>query len=231
MIYQIYYHPNQRKYCFNQPPYKIISTKPEAEWSARSDDIRNVPMLREEWVRQQLCEYSVMIYHWQSRYVESEWVGFTSWRQLTKGYPYIIEPEGMRALSNGRILTWGIRNLDMTLDVQAEYNHPGIIAVMQTLLGDIHRQEIPREFFHMKTGVFCSYWAAPRRLFEQYMRWSYPIIVEAIARWGNDPPFNRHEGDAQVSGRNRSLAFLQERLFNVWLIRTRTLDLVGGFVS
>ena len=219
MIYQIYYHPQQRPFCFTSPPYFAITTRPELEYIQLSDDLRSLPTLSPLWVRQQLCEYSVMMFHWMSRCNQADWVGFTSWRQLMKGYPYVINKTDIELISRGSLLAWGHRRFNVPLDIQAEQNHPGLVAVLSQLLSDVHGESLPSEFSMSKEGLFCSYWAASKTLFDHYMNWSFPIMNEAIRRWQNDPPFNRHHGDEQLTGTNRSLAFLQERLFNVWVIK------------
>jgi hypothetical protein len=213
MIYQAFYHPEQEEFLFDNRYYTPVCLQPEQLSTPPSFDIRNTPPLGESGIRQQLCEFAAMLAVWRQRPHPDEWVGFTSWRQLQKGFAFVFGPEDLRRTLNGETIIWGLRTLNETLHQHAERCHPGMTGALSILLRDVHQERLPETYFTECQGPFCNYWAMTWQDFDRYMRWTWPLIETAMDRWGLDQPFNLYP---RAGTQDRSLAFLHERLFVVW---------------
>jgi hypothetical protein len=218
MIYQAYYLPDQEPYLIRDPFYFPVCLQPERLTSIPSFDIRKTEPLADSAIRQQLCEYSAMLAVWKQRPHANDWIGFTSWRQFQKGFDFRFDDAALDRVMRGETVCWGIRTLDETLHQHAERCHPGITGVLAVLLREVHGQRLSDRYFTNRTAPFSNYWAMSWIDFDRYMAWSWLVIKSAIDRWGIDPPFNLFP----IKGtQDRSIAFLQERLFIIWWLRVR----------
>lgn len=218
MIYQCYYLQEHEPFLLRDRFYTGLCLQPERLTSPHWFEIRETEPLESLAMRQQLCEYAAMLAIWKHRPHPDEWVGFTSWRQFQKGFDFRFEESALNRVMRGEIICWGVRTLDETVHQHAERCHPGITGVLSVLLRDVQYKRIPDRYFSSLTAPFSNYWAMPWTNFDEYMNWSWPLVYTAIDRWGFDQPFNLFPTKGT---QDRSLAFLQERLFIIWSLAQR----------
>ena len=158
----------------------------------------------------QLCmaEYVGMWYVWKFE-AGHEWVGFTSYNQLAKNKSRIIFRDknaipGLLNVAPFDMVSWYWQDWGNSWDLrsQAELCHPGINDSCKLVLG----HELPE----LRAGPYANYFAMRWDDFDQYMRWSWPIMESMIATCRSHPCFTLERGRAS------SFCGLMERLLIIW---------------
>ena len=101
----------------------------------------------------------------------------------------------------------------ITLARQAEHLHPGLLAFAAELV------EVPADFHRVSAGFFANYWVLPIALFEDFMAYSLPVALKALAI-DDHPYFRRQHATARVS-REKCVGYLMERMFIFWYLKRR----------
>lgn len=221
MIHQLFFQEDQRSRLFAGPLYRGLCINPALYPSIT----HNCPELKDPRNQPLLSEYCGMLYCWRNPDVDPDpWIGFTSYRQFDK-FPTVFEDRSTveEGLHTHDIIGWGFYEF---YDVetrrrvsQAEHSercHPGIMSSLWRLL--LSRNEtVPPAFLTDNLGLYCNYWIMAKAHFHDFMDWSYPMIQLGL-----------EEPDAYIRSHPRSLAYLVERLFICWYMRSgKRLQVVG----
>lgn len=224
MIHQCYFEPSQRPHLFTSPLYRGFGL-----YTAVNPDLaRNCPELADPKNQQALSEYAALLHLWRNPDLDDDpWIGFSSYRQLDK-FPTILEDrqalEG--CLARCDVVGWGFyaffdasSGRPISLAEQGERFHPGITSALWRLL--LWRDEaLPANYLLENSGLFCNYWVMSKSNFDEYMRWSWPLVQG----------FLEHP-DSFSQSHARALAYLVERLFICWYgLRQKRLVNVGQTV-
>jgi FkbM family methyltransferase len=224
VIHQCYFEASQRARLFASPLYRGFGLYP----AVNPDITRNCPELANPAHQPLLSEYAALLHLWRNPELDPDpWIGFTSYRQLDK-FPTIVEDRQAveRALTQADILGWGFyaftdaaTGRPLTLAEQGERSHPGITSALWQLFLRCH-EPMPVGYFTETSGLFCNYWVMGKLAFDEFMRWSWPLV-----RWALNHP------DPFRLSHPRSLSYLAERLFICWyLSRHKRLLNVGTLV-
>jgi FkbM family methyltransferase len=209
MIHQCYFEESQRARLFDAPLYRGFGLYS----SVNPDLVRNCPELEDPRHQPLLSEYGAMLHLWRNPERDLDpWIGFTSYRQLEKSPTILRDRQKLEHhLTQYDIVGWGMYNfVDMitgrplTLFEESEWEHPGIMSCLLHLLM-MHDQWLPPNYLTGTCGLYANYWAMSRADFEDFMRWSYPLVRYCLLY-----------PDAFVASHPRSLAFLAERLYICW---------------
>jgi hypothetical protein len=206
MIHQCYFRPDQVGALFQHEPYTGFGLEPEVN----PDITAACPELRSKAARTAVLEHAAFLWHWRNPRDTDPWIGFTSYRQLGKGYPFVFRDRAQveSALAPVDIACWGGLRFNVTLSQQAEMYHPGINEYLGRLFGAFH-EVVPRHYHVEKEGGFANYWVMRREDFERYMEWFTPKMVWCLA----------HANLPYAQAEPRWLSYVLERLFIIWYMQ------------
>lgn len=214
MIHQCYFRTSQRNVLFEHPPYKPFGLEPEVN----ADLFVDCPELRNPSMRLAILEYAAMLWHWRNPEADCDpWIGFTSYRQIEKGYRFEWESKEhvKEALIHHDLACWGHMRFTVTLSQQAELFHPGLNEFMGRILG-YYGVTVPRDFHTSHEGCFASYWVMTRTLFNEWMKWLWPFMLWCFT--------HTHLPYLMANAKWHVL----ERLFNVWYMTRQPKIIVVG---
>lgn len=230
MIYQCYFKPGQESRLFPQEPYAGFGLVPEV--NPRITE--NCPELADPAVRQHLSEYACFLWHWRNPGENpDDWFGTTSYRQLDKSPFIFYDPQLPADLTRGeQVVGWGFYQMvdrwqaPIPVALQAELCHPGINAFTEMVLRHFGHA-MPAAYYAESTGLFASYWVMNRRLFDDFMRFSWPLVEWALAYRGAHEFITNDAPEASVT-KARAIGYFAERLFVIWCqLRRRELIVLG----
>jgi hypothetical protein len=214
MIYQFFYKNDFDTKCFNHNYVKY-------DLSILTDSTY-LPSIQ--------SEYCGMIYAWYDTNNINDWIGFTSCRQINKGFYKTVDlnnAEISDVLQNYDIITWGwLCNNDKrfasskaitSLFDQAEFFHRGIMTLMNVALIHFNEKLLLDLFMNNSCGIFCNYWLMSKNNFNEFMSWSFPIVQWMV----NNPKLYDTNG-----GHYNIVGFIIERMFIYWyLSRNKTVHI------
>jgi hypothetical protein len=223
MIHQCYFAPEHLKNTFRDEPYRPFGLEPEVN----AEITNNCPELASEDTRMALAEYGAMLHHWRNPTLDSDpWIGFTSYRQLTKSpFKFSKRSEVELLLNRGDFVTWyawwvapakfgPLRGAA----AQAEANHPGIHQFMVDVL-NLRGLTIPAGYETAPLVSYANYWAMPRSRFDAFMEWSWPIIADALAM--DHPYLSTPSRPGSRDNKRRAIGYFMERIFILWALHAR----------
>ena len=219
MIHQCYFLQAQATQLFTHEPYVPFGLEPEVNPTI----LDACPELRSKEVRLAVLEHAAFLWHWRNHRDTDPWIGFTSYRQVEKQFPFIFESRAHveRELTRADIVSWGLVKFAVTLSQQAELFHPGINEYMGRLFGAFG-ETIPREYHLFHGGGFANYWVMSWENFDAYMHWFAPKLTWCLAN--GEQPYARDNP--------KWLSYVLERLFIVWYLTTRkNIVFVGGVAA
>lgn len=221
MIYQCFFRNEHRARLFDAEPYASLGLEPDV--NERLCEVS--PELSDAATRLQLVEYGGFLHLWR-RIQDNphDWIGFTSWRQLDKSpvvFQTIAEVEA--ALEGVDYIAWAPWDVGQLqhgwlrgLAAHSEISHPHMHSFIVELLRDAG-EVLPRAYSHDRIVPYANYWAMSNTLFDDYMRWSWPIVQRALTKQhiyvNYIPPWD-HKGDVR-----KSIGYVVERLFIVWAMK------------
>ena len=213
MIYQCYHRKEQKSKLFKnplfrKPLYKGFGLEPEVN----PEITKNCPELKTWENRVQLVEFAAMLYLWRNPPQDGHnWIGFTSYRQLDKSKVIFNDEKKIeRILVNYEIITWCYFEFGISLALQAEQHHPGIMDYISEILKDYDIS-----LFWKRTGDFyADYWIMRIDTFNRFMTWLYPFIKDGIKKMKTHPYLLR-QSSSQPEPRS-PLGYVLERLFIFW---------------
>jgi hypothetical protein len=216
MIHQCYFLPLQVPSLFQHDPYIPFGLEPRVN----GDITLACPELVHAEDRLAVLEHAALLWHWRNRKDVDPWIGFTSYRQLDKEFPFVFKSRQhvQHELAGAEIVAWGLVRFPVSLSQQAELCHPGINEYLGLLFAAFG-ETIPREYHLIREGGFCNYWVMGRRTFDEYMRWFAPKMTWCMA----------HSNLPYARASPKSLSYVLERLFIVWYLTTRkSIAFIGG---
>lgn len=207
MIYQLYY-----KNDYNTEPFGSIYEK-----------FNLADIEQQEYLPEIQSEYCGMLYFWKNKIYTNKWIGFTSCRQISKGYSSIIGYSSSKIeklLVPYDIMTWGLlcpKNTNFSNDgsaknlyEQANYFHKPLLPLMNDLFNSFGIKDLIYTFKSYECGIFANYWLMLIKNYENFMDWSYPIVLYMI-----DHP----EKFDTKTGHYNSVGYIIERMFIYWYIK------------
>ena len=218
MIHQCYFLPGQLSHVFRAEPYAPFGLEP----CVNTEITKNCPELESADTRVALAEYAAMLHLWRNPQLDTDnWIGFTSYRQLTKSFiqfQYKLDIEAL--LTRGDYLSWYLWWLgDVIHDglvgaaAQGEVNHPGLHAFIRDMLGAFSI-DIPAAYSSAAVVPFANYWVMSKALFERYMQWSWPIVRHALAV--KHPYLSAESELGTRDNKRRAIGYFMERIFILW---------------
>jgi ADP-heptose:LPS heptosyltransferase/Flp pilus assembly protein TadD len=221
MIYQCFLEESHRQRLFDSPLYRGFGLTRAVNPSIA----RNCPELEEPANQALLSEYAAMLHLWRNGAPDADpWIGFTSYRHLDKSGTILRDRVALEAdFERCEVVGWYFctcvdttSGREVSVAAQAECWHPGITATLARVLLQAG-ERMPLEYLTATTGLFCNYWAMTWANFDDFMRWSSPMVQRCLA----DP-------DAFTRSHRRSLGYLVERLFICWYsLRGKRLQNLG----
>ena len=226
MIHQCYFEESQRPRLFTSPLYRGFGLYT----SVNADISRNCPELAIASHQPLLSEYGAMLHLWRNPELDPDpWIGFTSYRQLDKFQTIFTDRQALEAsLDQHDVVGWGgYQFIDsqskrsVSMGEQTERVHPGLNGCMWKLLL-MRNEAMPQPYLIANDGLYCNFWAMSKSNFDDYMRWSFPLVQWCL----------RNTRDLFVQSHPRSLSFLVERLFICWyLLRHKRVTHVGPLTT
>lgn len=223
MIYQCYPFTKDRMSLFTQEPYKGFGLEP----SSNKLLTLNCPELKSAETRLQLTEYACLLWHWRNPGHDTDfWIGTTSIRQLNKFSLIFLTKQEIRDLVNRHsVVAWGEYQMvtaspdhpiptPITLAQSTEICHPGLNEFMSKVLGEFDHS-IPAEWFRSTTGFFANYWVMNKKLFEDFMSFSWPMIEWALQNV-KGTGFHKDQPLSNTLTPDKAVAYFAERLFLMW---------------
>lgn len=220
MIHQCFFREDQAQQLFPAPPYRGFGLEPDVN----PDLTRVCPELEHPAVRLALVEYAAMLYHWRNPDSDHDpWIGFTSYRQLTKStFQFRDSAQVADLLQQAQLLSWGVWDLRRQrlhwltgAAAQAEISSPLLHRFTVDVLARFD-VKVPAAYFIGAAVPLANYWAMRRDDFDAYMQWSWPIIQWALAL---DHPF-KHQSPVLASiDQRKAVGYFAERLFAIWAMR------------
>jgi hypothetical protein len=218
MIHQCYFAPEHTAHLFDAEPYRPFGLEP----IVNVDLTRNCPELNDTDTRTALAEYGAMLHLWRNPGCDTDsWIGFTSYRQLTKtaiGFRRKRDIELL--LARGDYVTWymwwlgdaKVEQLRGTA-AQAEANHPGIHRFTQDVLSHFG-MDIPASYSRSPFAPFANYWVMSRERFTQFMQWSWPIVKHAMTL--DHSYLSMPSPLGARDNKRRAVGYFMERMFVLW---------------
>jgi len=166
-------------------------------------------------------EYQAMVELWLRPRNDNKWIGFTSCRQIMKGYHFVATSNSdiETRLSQCDMLAWGWIRFRESLAQQAERSHRGInqaINMVFAAFGD----KVPDAWTTQQDGPYCQYWIMSIERFNEWMEWSYPRVTWMIEQKLPLFQYGHHFG---------VLGGLAERLVILWAMTTnKRCVMLGG---
>jgi hypothetical protein len=218
VIHQCFFEPSQLQHVFQTEPYRPFGLEPAVNATLTS----NCPELENADTRMALAEYGAMLHLWRNPDLDSDpWIGFTSYRQLTKTTAaFALKKDVEALLQRGEYLSWymwslaGVDESGLTgLAGHSEVNHPGI----HRFILDIFAQfdiPLPRGFYDAPLVPFANYWVMSRERFDQFMQWSWPLLSYALSM--SHPYLSSPSPLGKRDNKERAIGYFMERLFVLW---------------
>lgn len=182
----------------------------------------NCPELESKFNRLQLTEYASYLWHWRNE-TKLDWIGSTSYRQLDKfKHKFKTVEEVETLLKDHDIVAWGeyiLRNkfgMPMSLKTQAKICHPGLNEFMLMIFSKFNL-EFPAEWGVRCTGFFANYWVMKKHLFDDFMKFSWPMVEWALENIKDTDYYQTQISYATVSS-EKCVGYFMERLFIVWYL-------------
>lgn len=213
MIYQLYYKNDHGVSPFGNNYTKFdLSTVVEDKY---------LPLIQ--------SEYCGMLYHYYNP-DNYKWIGFTSCRQIQKGYKEIVTEDVEHSLEKYDIVTWGyICHKDprfccsdkvYSLFDQTEFFHNGLMTLMNVAFVYFDQKNLIDIFMSYSCGIFANYWLMSKNNFNHFIDWSKPIIS-----WMVEKPrlYNTSTGHYNTIG------WIIERMFIYWYItNSKTIKVINA---
>jgi hypothetical protein len=219
MIYQCYFEHSQVDRLFQFNAYTGFGLEPEVN----PQITLNCPELGDRDTRLQLTEYAALLWHFRNPTVDADdWLGFTSYRQLDKS-AFIIQDrkEVDKYLKDADGFTWGFMKMvdedqiPISLARHTDICHPGLNEFIEHMLKR-HDVEMPRNWFRATQGVFANYWVLKKPRFTEYMKFSWPIVLDALAEIKTHPFYYSQHSFGTVT-KQKCIGYFMERLFIIWM--------------
>jgi hypothetical protein len=235
MIFQCYFKREQEQRLFTSGPYVGFGLEPEVNPGI----VTNCPELADPSTRTALVEYGAMLNVWRNQtFLGSDWVGFTSYRQLDKS-PIVFNSDAhVRELLDGwDFIAWRVmwvahlklrarRHLPLlglvpTIKLrgaaaQAEKFHP----LLHSFTVDVLRRfrfKIPNDYYRAREVAFGNYWALRVTHFNEFMEWSWPIVQYALEL---EHPFKHYASSWNPDDdKRKAVGYFMERLFILWAMQ------------
>lgn len=221
MIYQCFFRDDQRERLFLTSAYAPLGIEP-----AVNDQLCvNCPELGSEAVRLQLTEYGGFLFMWRNMQINPhDWIGFTSWRQLDKSDVVFESAEAVAAaLADVDYVAWAPWDVSRVQHgwlrgtaAHSEISHPHLHSFIVEMFRETN-EAMPRAYSHASVVPYANYWAMSNTLFDEYMRWSWPLVQRALVSkhiYVNYVPPWDHKGDVR-----KTIGYFMERLFIIWTMR------------
>lgn len=216
MIYQLYYKDDQGILPFGNQYIKFDL--------ANITENRYLPAIQ--------SEYCGMLYHYYNP-DKYDWIGFTSCRQLKKGYKGILKydiKDITYQVQKYDILTWGYLCCGDTkfcykkdisdLFNQTEFFHKGLMRLMNIALTQFNHRNLIELFKNTSCGIFSNYWLMSKENFNQFIEWSKPIVSWMVS---NPKLYNTSTGHYNTVG------WIIERMFIYWyLTNNKTIKVINA---
>ncbi len=170
--------------------------------------------LEPQYFPQLMMEYSGMIYAWKNDN-NHEWIGFTSYRQLSKSSFILTKSNLQQAIDNlinYDILCFYFLNFAISISDQAEKYQKDINCNIKMLFDNIFKESIPPTYYSEKCGCFGNYWIMSKNNFNSFMEWSYPKVSK-ILELSKDIPY------LSINKHHSNTGFIIERLFLIWYLK------------
>jgi hypothetical protein len=220
MIYQCFFKDGQQEKLFKQEPYIGFGLEP----SVNPNITKNCPELDDPSVRLQLTEYACFLWHWRNPdFDKDSWIGTTSYRQLDKSH-FIFSNKKIieEYTNNNQILGWGfyflmdMKQHPISIAKQSEVCHPGINEFLELAMKKFG-YEMPDKYYSEPIGLFANYWAMNKKMFNQYMEFSWPMVKWALDNRHNYDYFKKEMLGDRVT-KDKAVGYFMERLFIVWYL-------------
>jgi hypothetical protein len=240
LIYQLYNHEDQLKYCWDDEVYRPFPMSPRVN----PDLLTVLPEVSAVGVEAQAREATGFLA--VARLVKRDrhpWVGFTSWRQVAKGIGWKFQnvEEVESRLEAAPALSWNVMGNNQHVWTQGELCHPGLLHYFERLHGrspsivtaeglEGYRTRKMRHFpwasyivlswdlFHALINDITPEWEF---MVQNYKTDPYLTIMNFSPR----PHFGSHIGNS-TGGLSAAWSAFFERYIGVWLIQ-RKLRLLG----
>ncbi len=230
MIHQCFFDGSQYDQLWNFEPYRPFGLEPDV-----NDRItENCPELAAAETRMALAEYGAMLNHWRNPALDSDtWIGFTSYRQLTKS-PTIFrsKSEVESLLQRGDYVCWHMWHMANVrigwitgAAAQAEIAHPGIHQFTKDMLAHF-RTALPADYMTATEIPLANYWAMRRERFEDFMAWSWPIVAHSLT--SNHRYLTTASSVNAMDNKHRAVGYFMERLFVIWTLIRKLQPVVVG---
>jgi hypothetical protein len=221
MIYQCYFKPEQKQKLFSESVYAGFGLEPEV-----NDQLfKNCPELQDKHTRLQLTEYACFLWHWRNPEADKDnWFGTTSYRQLDKT-PFKFENSLIldEYTKNNYIVVWGVyklmnsNGLPISLAKQSDICHPGINNFIEIVLKR-HGEKIPKYYYELSKGAYANYWAMNKKMFNEYMEYSWPLVSWALNNQESFDYFKKDMPGITVT-KEKAVGYFMERLFLIWYLK------------
>ena len=230
MIHQCYFLPDQLSLVFRGEPYSPFGLEPRVN----AEITKNCPELESADTRMALAEYGAMLHLWRNPELDTDnWIGFTSYRQLTKSaVEFQSKHQVDTLLARGDYVSWYLWWLgDFKHDgltgaaAQGEANHPGLHAFIVDMLGAFSI-DVPATYSSAPFAPFANYWVMSKVMFGRYMDWSWPIIGHALT--AKHPYISESSELGSRDNKSRAIGYFMERLFILWSQIERLRTVVVG---
>ena len=216
MIYQCYFKKGQT--LFEEEPYKPFGVEPEVNDFLFS----NCSELESSFNRLQLTEYASYLWLWRNN-KNLKWIGSTSHRQLDKfKFKFKSISEVERLIDANGIVAWGEyqpRNklgMPMTLRTQTKVCHPGLNEFMDLVFSKFDLK-VPEQWATKTSGFFANYWAMSWPKFDEFMKFSWPMIDWALKNVKNTDYYKTQTSYGSV-GNEKCVGYFTERIFILWYL-------------
>jgi len=230
MIYQCYFKEGQQSNIFKEEPYIGFGLEP----SVNPSITKNCPELADPTTRLQLTEYACFLWHWRNPNADPDsWIGTTSYRQLDKTqftFPNkkIIE----KYTDKDEILGWGfyflmdLKQQPISIAKQSEVCHPGINEFLELAMNHLGHT-MPETYYTEPLGLFANYWVMNKKLFNEYMEFSWPMVQWALANRDSFDYFKKEMPGHTVT-KDKAVGYFMERLFILWYLKEKKNVTVAG---
>jgi hypothetical protein len=218
VIYQCYFRAEQQRRLFPHEPYRGFGLEPEVN----SQLLIDCPELIAPEVRLELCEYAAFLHIWRRLpFDQDDWIGFTSYRQLDKSsVVFASKLEIEQGLRSHDYCAWHVCRVghvrSRTLRgaaAQAEIAH-GMHRFTLELLGQAGHA-LPAAYQEEDMVPYANYWVMPKRRFEDFMQWSWPLVRSALQI---DHEYKRAAARSQWDDPHKRVGYFAERLFILWVM-------------
>ena len=109
---------------------------------------------------------------------------------------------------------------------QAEVCHPGINSFIETAMVAFGHT-IPKEYYEQPLALFANYWVMNKKLFNEYMEFSWPMVQWALANRDSFDYFKKEMPGHTVT-KDKAVGYFMERLFIVWYLKNNYETIAAG---